>query len=176
MKIIVDAMGGDNAPSEIVKGTVEAVIEYNIDVILIGKENMINDELKKYDYPNEKIEVINADEIITNEDDPAVAIRRKKDASIVVASRTLNEGKAQGLISAGSTGALLASGLFIVKRIDGIDRAALTVVYPALNKLSLLVDAGANVDSKPEYLYQFALMGSIYMEKVLGIKNPTVGV
>lgn len=175
MKIIVDAMGGDNAPSEIVKGTVEAVIEYNIDVILIGKENMINDELKKYDYPNEKIEVINADEIITNEDDPAVAIRRKKDASIVVASRTLNEGKAQGLISAGSTGALLASGLFIVKRIDGIDRAALTVVYPALNKLSLLVDAGANVDSKPEYLYQFALMGSIYMEKVLGIKNPTVG-
>lgn len=175
MKIIVDAMGGDNAPSEIVKGVIDAVKEYDIEVILVGLEDSINKELKKYNYPEEKVEVLNADQIITNEDDPAVAIRRKKDSSIVVAARALSEGKADGLISAGSTGALLATGLFIVKRIDGIDRAALTVVYPALNKLSLLVDAGANVDSKPEYLYQFALMGSIYMENVLGIESPTVG-
>lgn len=175
MKIIVDAMGGDNAPSQIIKGAIDAVNEYNIDVLLVGKEDIINEELKKHDYLENKVEILNANEMITNQDDPAIAIRRKKDASIVVAARALSEGLGDGLISAGSTGALLAIGLFIVKRIEGIDRAALTVLYPALNKVSLLVDAGANVDSKPEYLFQFALMGSAYMEKVLEIKNPTVG-
>lgn len=175
MKIIVDAMGGDNAPSQIIKGAIDAVNEYNIDLILVGKEGIINNELKKYDYIKTKVEVLNASEIISNDDDPAIAIRRKKDASIVVAGRALKDGLGDGLISAGSTGALLASGLFIVKRIEGIDRAALTVIYPALNKVSLLVDAGANVDTKPEYLHQFALMGSAYMEKVLGVESPTVG-
>lgn len=175
MKIIVDAMGGDNAPFEIVKGTIDAVNEYGIDVILVGKEGLINDELNKYDYPKKKVEVLNAGEVISNEDDPATAIRRKKDSSMVIGAKALTEGLGDGFISAGSTGALLAAGLFIVKRIDGIDRAALTVVYPTLDKFSLLVDAGANVDSKPEYLYQFALMGSIYMDKVMGINNPTIG-
>ncbi len=175
MKIIVDAMGGDNAPFQVIKGAIDAVNEYNIDIILVGKKDIIDDELKKYVYPEIKVEVLNASEFISNEDDPASSIRRKKDSSIVVAANALKDGLGDGLISAGSTGALLATGLFIVKRIDGIDRAALTVVYPALNQVSLLVDAGANVDSKPEYLYQFALMGSAYMERVFEIDRPTVG-
>lgn len=174
MKIIVDAMGGDNAPHEIISGTIDAIKEYNIDVIFVGKEDIINDELDKYSYPKNKVEVLNATEVIENDDDPASAIRRKKDSSIVVASKALEQGLGDGLISAGSTGALLSAGIFIIKRIKGIDRAALTVVYPTLHKLSLLVDAGANVDCKPEYLYQFGIMGSIYIEKVIGRNNPTV--
>lgn len=175
MKIIIDAMGGDKGPAEVVKGTIDAVKEYGIKAIIVGKEDIIRDELKKYDYVKDQVEIMHADEVINNEDDPAVAIRRKKNSSMVVGARALSEGLGDGFISAGSTGALLASGLFIVKRIEGIDRAALSVLYPTINKFSLLVDGGANVDCKPEYLYQFALMGSIYMEKVMGIDSPTIG-
>lgn len=175
MKIIVDGMGGDNAPIEIVKGTVNAVQEYGVSVIIVGKEELIKGELNKYEYNKEKIEVLDAREVITNEDDPALGIRRKKDSSMVVGLKALEDGLADGFISAGNTGALLAGGLFIVKRIKGIDRAALTTVYPTIKGVSLLVDAGANVDCSPEYLKQFALMGSIYMEKVLGRANPKVG-
>lgn len=175
MKIIVDAMGGDKAPGEIIKGSIDAIKEYNINILFVGKENLIKNELKKHDYDETKVEILNADEVITNEDDPALAIRRKKDSSLVVGCKALVEGLGDGIISAGSTGALLAAGLFIVKRIEGVDRAALTVMYPTLKGFSLLVDAGANVDTKPEYLYQFGLMGSIYMEKVLAIDSPSVG-
>ena len=175
MKIIIDAMSGDNGPIEVIKGTMDAVKEYDINVILVGKEDIIKNELNKYDYSKEKVEILNADDIITNEDDPATAIRRKKDSSMVVGCKALADGIGDGFVSAGSTGALLASGLFIVKRIEGIDRAALTVIYPTLRGFSLLVDAGANVDCKPEYLHQFALMGSVYMEKVMGISSPTIG-
>lgn len=174
MKIIVDAMGGDNAPGEIVKGSIDAIKEYNINVLLVGKQDLIKEELKKYDYDEEKVEILNASEVITNDENPALAIRRKKDSSLVVGYKALVDGLGDGIISAGSTGALLAGGLFIVKRIEGIDRAALTVVYPTIDKFSLLVDAGANIDSKAEYLYQFGLMGSIYMEKVMGIDSPSV--
>lgn len=175
MKIIVDGMGGDNAPYEIVKGVIDAVNDFKIDVILVGKEDLLNEELNKYDYNKEKIEILNADDVITNDDDPALAIRRKKDSSIVVGLKALVDGKADGFISAGSTGALLAGGLFIVKRIEGIERAALTTIYPTTKGISLLVDAGANIDCKPEYLKQFGIMGSIYMENVMGNKNPKVG-
>lgn len=175
MKIIIDAMGGDKGPVEVVKGTLDAVNEYGINVIIVGKEDIIEKELKKYDYAKDKVEILNADDIITNEDDPAIAIRRKKDSSMVVGTRALADGLGDGFLSAGSTGALLASGIFIVKRIKGIDRAALSVLYPTMNGFSLLLDAGANVDCKPEYLYQFALMGSVYMEKVMGIASPTIG-
>ena len=175
MRIIVDGMGGDNAPVEIVKGAVDALKEYNIDIIIVGKENLIKDELKKYDYPEDKLEILDAQEIISNEDDPALAIRRKKNSSMVVGMKALAEGNGDGFVSAGSTGALLAGGMLIVKRIEGIGRAAITSVYPTSKGFSLLVDAGANTDSKPEYLQQFALMGSIYMEKVMGIENPRVG-
>ncbi len=175
MKIIVDAMGGDKAPGEIIKGTIDAIKEYNINVLFVGKEDLIKKELINLEYDENKVEILNASQVITNEDDPALAIRRKKDSSLVVASKALVEGLGDGMISAGSTGALLSAGLFIVKRIEGIDRAALTVMYPTMDKFSLLVDAGANVDTKAEYLYQFALMGSIYMNKVMDIASPSIG-
>lgn len=175
MKIIIDAMGGDNGPIEVVKGTIDAVNEYGINVILVGKEDIIKNELLKYDYSKDKVEILNADDLISNDEDPAVAIRRKKDSSMVVGCKALADGMGDGFISAGSTGALLAAGLFIVKRIDGVDRAALSILYPTLRGFSLLLDGGANVDCKPEYLYQFSIMGSIYMEKVMGINSPTIG-
>ncbi len=175
MRIIVDAMGGDNAPLEIIKGCVEAVNEYGIKVLLVGKIDELDKELKKYKYPKENIEILGAQDIITNYDDPALSIRRKKDSSMVVGLNALVEGLGDGFISAGNTGALLAGGLFIVKRIPGIDRAALTSIYPTTKGMSLLVDAGANVDCKPEYLRQFGIMGSIYAEKVMLKSNPTVG-
>lgn len=175
MRIIVDGMGGDNAPFDIVKGCIDAVNEYGISVLIVGKEHLIKEELSKYNFPKEKVEILDAKDIITNEDDPSIAIRRKKDSSMVVGFKALTEGLGDGFISAGSTGALLAGGIFIVKRIQGIERAALTSVYPTTKGISLLVDAGANVDCKPEYLNQFALMGSIYMENVMGNKNPRVG-
>lgn len=175
MKLIIDGMGGDNAPVEIVKGVVDAVQEYNINITIVGKEDEINKELKKYTFPKGSIEVLHADDIITNEEDPVMAIRRKKNSSMAVGLKYLSDGKADGFISAGNTGALLAGGLFIVKRIKGIDRAAITTLLPTNEGISLLVDAGANVDSKPQFLQQFGIMGSIYMEKVLGIENPKVG-
>lgn len=175
MKVIVDAMGGDNAPKEIVKGCIDAVREYGIQVLLVGKKDVLEEELKQYDYPKEDIEILDAQDVISNDDDPALAIRRKKDSSLVVGLKALVDGLGDGFISAGSTGALLAGGLFIVKRIPGIDRAALTSIYPTSKGISLLVDAGANVDCKAEYLKQFSIMGSIYMEKVMKRPNPTLG-
>ena len=175
MKVIVDAMGGDNAPSEIVKGSIEAVNETGIELILVGKEELISKELEQYNYDRDKVEIIKANDIITNEDDPARAIRRKKESSMVVGMKALKDGRGHAFISAGNTGAILAGGLFIVKRVPGIDRAALTSIYPTLEGNALLVDAGANVDSKAEYLRQFAIMGSIYMENIMGIENPKVG-
>lgn len=175
MKIIVDGMGGDNAPESTVRGSIEAVKEYDIEIIITGPRELLEKELNKYDYPKNKITILNASEKIENTDNPTLAIRKKKDSSLVVALKAMTENKGDGVISAGNTGALLAGGLFIVKRIDGIDRAALTVIYPTTKGASLLVDAGANMDSKPEYLEQFAIMGSIYVENVMNIKNPKVG-
>lgn len=175
MRIIVDGMGGDNAPEAIVKGAVEAVNDYGLDILIAGDENIIREQLKKHSYPAEKIQILDAPEIITNEDNPTLAIRRKKNSSMVKGMQALADGEGDGFISAGNTGALLAGGIFIVKRIQGIDRAALTVLYPTLKGASLLVDAGANMDTKPEYLQQFAMMGSIYMEEVMGVKEPKVG-
>lgn len=175
MKIIVDGMGGDNSPVEIVKGSVDAVLEYDINIIIVGNEDIITRELNKYTYPKEKIELLHSEQVISNDEDPALAIRRKKDSSMVVGLKALSEGLGHGFVSAGSTGALLAGGLFIIKRIPGIDRAALAIGYPTLDGMALLVDGGANVDCKPEYLNQFGIMGSIYMEHVMGITNPKVG-
>lgn len=175
MRIIVDVMGGDHAPVELIKGALDGVNEYNIEVLLVGREEIIEKELAKYDFPRDKVEILNAEDVITNEDNPTYSIRRKKGSSMVVGLNALNEGLGDGFISAGSTGALLAGGLFITKRIENIQRAALTIPYPTFDGFSLVLDAGANVDCKPEYLKQFALMGSIYMENVLDIKNPRVG-
>jgi glycerol-3-phosphate acyltransferase PlsX len=174
--IALDAMGGDHAPNEIVKGAVEAVNGHKeIKLLLVGMEDKITEVLKQYEYDEERIEIVHANEIIHTDEAPVMAIRKKKDSSLVKGLNLVKEKKAEAFVSAGSTGALLAGATFIVGRIKGIDRPALAPLIPNKKGLSLLIDCGANVDSKPSYLVQFAKMGSVYMENVLGIKNPKVG-
>ena len=176
MKIILDAMGGDNAPEAIVEGAVLASKEIQHQIAIIGKEDLIKDELKKYKYDEAKIHVINAEEVITNDEAPVRAVRSKKDSSIVKGINMVKSGDGDIFVSAGSTGALLAGGLFILGRIPGIDRPALASIYPIVGGIpSLLVDAGANSECKPNNLLEFGIMGNIYMEKVIGRKNPKVG-
>lgn len=176
MRIILDGMGGDNAPASVVEGAVLASKEIEHTITIVGKEELILDELTKYKYDEQKIEVINATEVISNDDAPVRAVRSKKDSSIVKGINMVKSGEGDIFISAGSTGALLAGGLFILGRIQGIDRPALASIYPIVgSEASLLVDAGANADCKPNNLLEFGMMGSIYMEKVIGRKNPRVG-
>ncbi len=173
--IALDAMGGDYAPEQTVKGAVEAVNSSDeIRVILVGKQDMITKELEKYEYAKEDIEVVHASEIIDMGDVPTVAIKDKKDSSLVVAMRLVREGKADALVSAGSTGAVLVGGQLVVGRLKGIKRPPLAPFIPTTKGFSLLIDCGANVDARPEHLVQFAQMGSIYYENVMGKKNPTV--
>lgn len=173
--IALDAMGGDYAPEQTVKGAVEAVNSSDeIRVILVGKQDMIAKELEKYEYAKEDIKVVHASEIIDMGDVPTVAIKDKKDSSLVVAMRLVREGKADALVSAGSTGAVLVGGQLVVGRLKGIKRPPLAPFIPTTKGFSLLIDCGANVDARPEHLVQFAQMGSIYYENVMGKKNPTV--
>ncbi|MDO4316872.1 MAG: phosphate acyltransferase PlsX [Lachnospiraceae bacterium] len=175
IRVAVDAMGGDNAPFEIVKGAVEAVKESpEIQVLLVGKEAVIRKELAAYTYPKEQISVVNATEEISCEEAPVVAVKKKKDSSIVVALNLVKEKKADAFVSAGSTGAVLVGGLTIVKRIRGVERTPLAPLIPTETGVSLLIDCGANVDAKPSQLVQFAKMGSIYMKHVVGVENPRV--
>ncbi len=175
--IALDAMGGDYAPAETVKGAVEAVREHSeMRVILVGKENRIQAELKKYDGWDGRIEVVHAPEEIGMGDVPTKAVKEKKESSLVVAMKLVREGKADAVVSAGSTGAILVGGQVVVGRIKGIKRPALAPFVPGKNGFSLLIDCGANVDARPEHLLQFAQMGSIYYENVMGKKNPTVGI
>jgi len=177
MKIVVDGMGGDHAPLEIVKGAVEASALTEHQIILVGDESRINSELEKYKYKKEKITVVHASEVISNEDAPVKAVRTKQDSSMVKGINMVKSGEADLFVSAGNTGAIMAAGLFILGRIQGIDRPAIASTYPILGNggVSLLVDSGANSECKPNNLLEFATMGSIYMEKVLNIKEPTVG-
>lgn len=176
MKIAVDGMGGDHAPMEIVKGVVEASASTKHHIVLVGDEVQIKAELKKYKYDSEKISVIHASEVISNDDAPVKAVRTKTDSSMVRGINLVKSGEAGLFISAGNTGAIMAGGLFILGRIQGIDRPAIASTYPILGKgVSLLVDSGANAECKPNNLLEFATMGSIYMEKVLNVKQPTVG-
>jgi len=173
MKLAIDAMGGDYAPKATVEGAMEAVSEINdLSITLIGDEKKIADYLS--DTTN--IDVIHTDEIITGDDEPVRAVRRKKKSSMVLTAKEVKEGRADACISAGNTGALMSAGLFVVGRIPGIARPALSPTLPTLDgKGLLLLDVGANVDAKPEHLLQYAIMGSIYTEKVRRIKNPTIG-
>lgn len=176
MKIVVDGMGGDNAPAEIVKGVVEASAQTLHEIILVGDETKLFSELSKYKYNKDQIIVVHASEVITNEDAPVKAVRTKTDSSMVKGINLVKSGDADLFISAGNTGAIMAAGLFILGRIQGIDRPAIASTYPILGKgVSLLVDSGANAECKPNNLLEFAAMGSIYMEKVLNIKKPAVG-
>ena len=174
MKIIVDAMGGDNAPMAPVEAAVRAVKELDVEIVLVGKKEVVEKELSAYDYPNDKISIANADEVITNHEEPAKAVRSKKNASVVVAANMLKKGEGDAMLSMGNTGALLASGLLIVGRIKGILRPALATLLPSAKGPKMLIDAGANTNCKPENLVQFGIMGSIYMKNVLGIESPTV--
>ena len=171
MKIIIDAMGGDNAPREIIKGALRAKHELGIDLILVGQEEAIRGCLPA----GEDVEIVDAREIITMEDDPSTATRRKKDSSMAVALRLLKEGAGDAVVSAGSTGALLTGATLTVKRIHGIRRAALAPVLPAGEHGVMLIDCGANVECTAEYLLQFAFMGSFYAQKLMGVPEPRVG-
>ena len=173
MRIIIDAMGGDNAPQEIVKGAVRAHRELGVDVTLVGREDEVRACLKQEGCDD--IEIVNATEIVTMEDDPSTATRRKKDSSMTVALNLLRDGKGDAVVSAGSTGALLTGATLIVKRIKGIRRAAMAPVLPAGENGIMLIDCGANVACTAEYLLQFAFMGSFYAKKMMGCDNPRVG-
>ena len=170
-------MGGDNAPGEIVRGAVEASKLIEDEIVIVGDGDKIEFQLKKYKYSDEKISVKHASEVIENDDAPVRAVRRKKDSSMVVGLNMVKSGEGDLFISAGNTGALMAGALFNLGRIQGIDRPAIASIYPILGtkKPSLLVDAGANSECKPSNLLEFAMMGSIYMEKVLGRENPKIG-
>ncbi len=178
VKIAVDAMGGDNAPYDIIKGSVKFVNKYSdARLTLFGNSDVINKELYKMKYNLKQIEVIHTTEVITNDDKPMVAIKSKKDSSLVKALQMVKAEEAQGVISAGSTGALLTGATVIIGRIRGVKRPTLATIIPAAKgKRFILVDSGANVDSKPEYIAQYAVLGSIYMEKMMGIENPKVGI
>lgn len=175
MDIFLDAMGGDNAPFEIVKGAVDAINEYGVSLTLVGQTDEINKVLASLSYPKEKVTILHADSVITNDEEPAMAIRRKSDSSLVVALDEMKKKESPVLISAGSTGALLSGGLLKLGRIKGIKRPALAATLPKENGVVVLIDTGANVDCKPEYLKQFGELGRIYSENVLDIKNPGVG-
>lgn len=177
VKVAVDAMGGDNAPLEIVKGAVEAVNEREeLHLFLVGNKGKIEAELAKYQFRQEQIEIVSATEEISCDEAPVMAIRKKKDSSIVVALNLVKEGKADGFVSAGSSGAILVGGQLIIGRIKGIERPPLAPLIPTLKGVSLLIDCGANVDARPSHLVQFAQMGSIYMENILGISKPKVAI
>ncbi len=173
MKIIVDAMGGDKAPGEIVKGAVRAARELGVEICLVGREDEVRACLRQEGCGG--MEIVNATEVVTMEDDPSTATRRKKDSSMTVALNLLRDGGGDALVSAGSTGALLTGATLITKRIRGIRRAAMAPVLPAGEHGIMLIDCGANVECTAEYLLQFAYMGSFYAKKMMGCENPRVG-
>jgi len=175
MKIALDAMGGDYAPLETTKGALEAIKESNITVVLVGKEEELQKILKDYEYDKSRIEIVNAEEVIEMHEHPAFAVKEKENSSIVKAIKLLKERKVDGAVSAGNTGAVMSSALLYLGRIKGIKRPAISTLIPTLTEVpSIILDIGANVDCKKEYLEQFALMGKIYMEEVFNIKDPKI--
>ena len=177
-KIAIDAMGGDDAPSEIVKGAIEAAREYGIEIVLVGQPDAIRAELAKGDTAGLSLTIEPAASVIPmDEHSPSTAWRRQRDSSLSVALQMLADGKVDAVVSAGNTGAVVAGGTFIVKRVEGIDRPALGVPFPAMGNIGkvFLCDVGATPDAKPEYLVQWARMAAVYMERVIGVPNPRVG-
>ncbi len=177
VRVVVDAMGGDNAPAEIIKGAVEAVqADRNIHVILTGRQEAMDAELAKYTYDPERIETVDCPEVIEMTDSPVAAIRSKKQSSIVVGMKMVRAGEADAFVSAGSTGAVLVGGQTIVGRIKGVERTPTAPIIPTENGFALLIDSGANVDAKPSHLVQYALMGFVYAQRLFEIPNPRVAI
>lgn len=174
MRIIIDAMGGDKAPGELVKGVILALKEFEADITLVGDKTKIEELLAKEIYDKNRIEIVHATEVITYNESPTLAIRRKKDSSMVVGMKMVKEGRGDAFISAGSTGALLAGGLFIVGRIEGIDRPGLAPILPGKNGPFMLLDVGANAECKVHNIVQFATMGEIYVNRILKKANPKI--
>ena len=176
MKIAIDGMGGDHAPQAVVEGVVQALKEFEgVEMYITGPENIIAEELKKYDYPKDRVKIIDATEVITTNEHPVMAVRKKKDSSIVKALHLVKEGECDAIISGGSTGAFLAGCTFIIGRIKGVERPALAPIMPGRNGNFMVVDVGANVDCKPQYLAQFAKMGRIYYEAMFDTNNASIG-
>lgn len=176
MRIAVDVMGTDYGPKELVLGAVNAVKEYGCETVLVGDEKVIHDLLVKYRAENNpKITIHHASEVIAMDEHPAIAVKSKKDASIVVASRLLRNKECDALVSSGSTGAAVASALFCVGRIKGVERPSIATPIPSLKGTTVVLDSGAKVDAKPEHMVQSAIMGSVYAEKILKISHPLVG-
>ena len=177
VNVALDAMGGDNAPVAIVQGAIDAInASKDIKVYLVGKEALVKEELARYNYNAEQIEVVDATEVIEMAEPPVMAIRKKKDSSIVKALHLVKDGTCDAFVSAGSSGAVLVGGQLIVGRIKGVERPPMAPLIPTETGASLLIDCGANVDARPSHLVQFAKMGSVYMESVMGIKNPKVAI
>ncbi|WMJ82076.1 phosphate acyltransferase PlsX [Clostridium sp. MB40-C1] len=176
MKIVIDGMGGDYAPSVVVEGCIEAIKEFNnIEMIITGPEDIISKELNKHEYNTDKISILNANEVITNNEHPVMAIRKKKDSSINKALNLVKSGEADAVISAGSTGAFLAGATLIIGRIKGVNRPALAPIMPGKDGPFMIIDCGANAECKPINLVQFAQMGEVYFESILKVKTPSVG-
>ncbi|MDK2815604.1 MAG: phosphate acyltransferase [Moorella sp. (in: firmicutes)] len=174
MQIAVDAMGGDHAPGEIVRGAVAAAREKIADIILVGDKRRLESELNPL-HPPANLEIVHTEQVVAMDEQPALALRRKREASIIVATRLVKEGRAAAVVSAGSTGAQMAAALLILGRSGKIQRPAIATIIPTLKGPKLLLDAGANVDCRPEHLYEFALMGNVYAARVMGIREPRVG-
>lgn len=177
VRIALDAMGGDNAPAAPVEAAVKALsMTDRAFIYLVGQEEVIRKELEKFgEYDRNRLQIVNATEIIEMAEHPVNAIRKKKDSSIVIAQKMIRNGEADAFVSSGSTGAVLAGGQLLVGRLPGVERAPLAPLLPTLKGVSLLIDCGANVDARPEHLVQFAKMGSLYMRDMMGVENPTVG-
>ena len=177
VRVVVDAMGGDNAPGEIVKGALQALdTQQSLTLVFTGRQKPLEAELKKYHYDAKRVETVFTEEVIEMSEPPVAAIRKKKDSSIVVGLNMLKKGEADAFVSAGSTGAVLAGGQLIVGRLKGVERPPLAPLIPTSKGVSLLIDCGANVDARASQLVQFAKMGSVYMKYIVGVKNPRVAI
>ncbi len=175
VRIVVDGMGGDDAPRSIVEGAALASEEYHFQIILVGREERLREELARTKFSKEKISIYPASEVVEMHEPASLSIRRKKDSSIAVSVDLLKEGKADALVTAGNTGAAVAAATLKLRMLEGIERAGIAIPVPTLTGYSLLIDAGANIDPKPKHLLRYALMGEVYMSHVLGVKNPKVG-
>lgn len=174
--VVLDAMGGDHAPAAPVEGAVLAAREFGMPIYLVGQEDAVQAELARHDHKGLPLTLVPASETIGMDEQPSLAVRRKRDSSIVVGMRLVKEGKARAFVSMGNTGAVMAAALFHLGRIKGVKRPALATIFPTMKGFCLLLDIGANADCKPDYLLQFGLMGSLYARRVLGVESPRVGI